>query len=111
MWVVCSIAPGIPFGPNYKSELGQISEGFFSRMEAPRAQSKGVIVFPDGLKYTIDSIGTIKHTWGYLIMEKALSAYIRGTTFLPEATINWYQAWDDAGKGPSAVHDVSERIY
>ena len=38
-------------------------------------------------------------------MAEALSAYVRGSTFLPGipplpiATVNWYQAWGPSGKG------------
>jgi len=57
--------------------------------------------FPWGLKHTIDSIGTIKHTWANDIMADILTAYVRGSIFLPnKGTVNWYQAWDDSGKGP-----------
>ena len=39
-------------------------------------------------------------------MADAISAYVRGTTFLPNTppepivTYTWFQAWDNAGKGP-----------
>jgi len=61
--------------------------------------------FPWGLKYPVQSVGTIKHTWSYKIMADTLSALVRGSTFLPgtptipTATVSWFQAWDDAGKG------------
>ena len=38
-------------------------------------------------------------------MADTLSAYVRGTLFLPNispnarATLSWYQAWDPSGKG------------
>lgn len=41
-------------------------------------------------------------------MADAISAYVRGTIFLPGtppfpiATLNFYQAWDNSGKGPFA---------
>ena len=35
-------------------------------------------------------------------MSEAISAYVRGSTFLPPillATVDWYQGWDPSGKG------------
>ena len=52
-------------------------------------------------------------------MADAISAYVRGTIFLPGtppfpiATLNFYQAWDNSGKGqfifPASCH-VSRHI-
>lgn len=108
---MCSVEPKIPYGPNYKSKQGQISEGFYNRLDAPRAITEGVVIFPGGPKYTVKSVGSIKHTWSQEIMANTLSAYIRGSVFLPDATLSWYQSWDNSGKGSLAVRDVSERIY
>jgi hypothetical protein len=65
------------------------------------------MVFPWGLNMTIQSAGTLKHTWSNKAMADTLSAYVRGSTFLPPipqmpiATVNWYQAWDPSGNGVS----------
>jgi len=92
-------SPFIPYAPNYQGENGQISEGFFSRIDTPRGYTTGKISFPWGLEYDVQSVGTFKHTWSYDIMADAISAYVRGSTYLPGvATVNWYQAWDNSGK-------------
>ena len=117
--VAFSVVPGIPFGPNYKSEQGQISEGFFSRVDAPRAHTEGFMYFPWGQNYTIQSVGSLKHTWGYKTQADALSAYVRGSLLLPnlppipDGTLTWFQAWDNAGKGMFVfpLDGVSRRIY
>ena len=65
------------------------------------------MIFPWGLNYTIQSVGTLKHTWSNKAIADTVSAYVRGSTFLPNipplpiATVNWYQAWDTSGKGLS----------
>jgi hypothetical protein len=64
------------------------------------------MAFPWGLNITVQSVGSLKHTWNNKVMADAISAYVRGSTFLPESpqypivTVNWYQAWDPSGKGP-----------
>lgn len=65
------------------------------------------MTFPWGVTLPVQSVGSIKHTWSYGIMGDTISAYVRGTTFLPSAppipvaTVNWFQVWDSAGtKGP-----------
>ena len=71
----------------------------------PRGHTDGFISFPWGLKYTVQSIGSLKHTWSQEIMADSIAAYVRGTTFLPAvpplpaATLNWFQVWDNSGKG------------
>ena len=103
--VTRSVAPHIPYAPDYQSKQGQIHKGFFSRLDVPRGHSDGVITFSWGLEYPVKSIGTLKHTWSQQIMADTIAAYVRGTTFLPAvpplpaATLNWYQAWDNSGKG------------
>ena len=98
--VACSLSPYTPFGPDYEGVNGQISEGFYSRIEAPRARYTGSLSYPWGQKYKVDSTGTIKHTWSYGIMADVISAYTRGSTFFPGVgTVNWYQAWDTSSKG------------
>ena len=84
---------------------GQLSDGFFSRIEAPRVHTDGYMIFPWGLNITVQSVGTLKHSWSNEVMSDTISAYVRGSTFLPAipplpvATVNWYQAWDPSGKG------------
>lgn len=73
----------------------------------PRGHTEGNIAFPWGLKYPVVSVGSLKHTWSQEIMADAISAYVRGSTFLPgtpslpAATLTWFQAWDNSGKGSS----------
>ena len=56
--------------------------------------------FPWGLKYPVQSVGTLKHTWSYEVMADTVSALVRGSTYLPNiATVNWFQTWDNSGKG------------
>jgi len=78
------------------------------------------MTFPWGFNITIQSVGTLKHTWSNKALADTVSAYVRGSTFLtnipplPFTTVNWYQAWDPCGKGPSVSSsrdDVSRRIY
>lgn len=63
------------------------------------------MIFPWGLNFTVQSVGTLKHTWSYKPIVDTISSYVRGSTFLPNippnpiATLNWYQAWDASGKG------------
>ena len=63
------------------------------------------MTFPWGLNMTVQSAGTLKHTWSNKIKADVISAYVRGSTFLPNlppspiATVNWYQVWDPSGKG------------
>jgi hypothetical protein len=74
-------------------------------MDAPRAHTDGTMIFPWGLQYPVQSVGSLKHTWGYKNMADSLSALVRGTVLLPNllpipvGTLNWFQAWDNAGKG------------
>lgn len=64
------------------------------------------MIFPWGLNVTIQSVGTLKHSWSNKVIADTVSSYIRGSTFLPSipplpiATVNWYQVWDNSGKGP-----------
>ena len=65
------------------------------------------MVFPWGLNVTLQSVGTLKHSWSHKVISDTISAYVRGSTFLPAvpplpvATVNWFQAWDCSGKGLS----------
>jgi hypothetical protein len=63
-----SVEPNIPFAPDYDSVPGQISKDFFSRIDVPRGHSDGYLTFPWGLNITIQSVGTLKHTWSNKIM-------------------------------------------
>jgi hypothetical protein len=82
----------------------------------PRGHSDGYMTFPWGLNITVQSVGTLKHTWSNKIMADTLSAYVRGSTFLPNVppnpitSVNWYQAWDASGKG-AFVYSHPRRIY
>ena len=102
-----SVGPDIPFAPNYNSVPGQISEDFFSRVDLPRGHFDGRMTFPWGLNDTVKSVGSMKHSWSKKVMADTISAYVRGSTFLPAippnpvATVTWFQVWDSAGKGPS----------
>ena len=64
------------------------------------------MILPSGVNITLQSIGSMKHTWSNKRMADAISAYVRGTTFFPNSplapisTVNWFQAWDPSGKGP-----------
>ena len=62
---------------------GQASGGYFSRIEVPRVHTDRYTISPWGQNLTIQSVGTIKHTQSYKIMADAISAYVRGSTFLP----------------------------
>ena len=103
--VVFSFPPGIPFAPDYQNKQGQISEGYFSRVDVPRAHSDGLMVLPWGLNYTLHGVGSLKHSWSNKVKADFISAYVRGTLFLPQlppipvSTVTWFQAWDNAGKG------------
>jgi len=86
----------------------------------PRGHSDGYMVFPWGLNYTVQSVGSLKHTWSDKVMADTLSAYVRGSTFLPNlpplpvATVSWYQAWDPSGNGTFVYllwNDIPWRIY
>lgn len=51
-------------------------------------------------------------------MADTISAYVRGSTFLPAippipvATVTWFQAWDSAGNGAFVLSlFFSQRIY
>lgn len=99
---------------------GQISDGFFSRIDLSRGHTNGYMAFPWGLNITVLSVGSLKHTWNHKVMADAISAYVRGSTFTPEgipspiAAVTWYQAWDPSGKGPSIFSvrgDILRRIY
>jgi hypothetical protein len=63
------------------------------------------MTFPWGLTNVIQSVGSLKHTWSKKVMSDAISAYVRGSTFLaaippdPIATVTWFQTWDSAGNG------------
>lgn len=63
------------------------------------------MIFPWGLNHTIQSVGSIRHTWSNKVMADTVSALVRGSTFLPNlppipiGSLNWFQAWDNAGKG------------
>jgi len=65
------------------------------------------MIFPWGLNVTIGSVGTIKHSWSHKVLSDTISAYVRGSTFLPAVpplpvtTVNWYQAWDCSGNRQS----------
>ena len=115
MVVLYSVEPDIPFVPNYKSRAGQISEGFFSRVDVPRGHTNGYMTFPWGFDVTLRAVGNLKHTWSNEVMADAISAYVRGSTYLPAipplpiATVTWFQAWDSEGKG-SPLPYVSRRI-
>ena len=103
--VACSVEPDIPFAPNYQSIPGKISKDFFSRVEVPRGHTDGHLTLPWGFSLTLKAISSLKHTWSNKIMADAISAYVRGSTFLPHfpslpvATVTWYQAWDSEGNG------------
>jgi len=98
------VKPQVPYVPNYKGVPGLISEDFYSRIEVPRGHASGHIAFPWGEKYDVQAIGNIKHTWSNKIMADTISAYVRGSTYLPSlpslpvTTVSWYQAWDTNGK-------------
>ena len=118
--IYCSVEPGIPFAPDYEYIPGQVSDGFFSRIEVPRGHTDGYMAFPWGFNVTIQSVGTLKHTWSNKVLADTVSAYVRGSTFLPNipplpiTTVNWYQAWDLSGTGPpiSSFRDgVPRRVY
>jgi hypothetical protein len=83
----CSVEPNIPFAPDYDSIPGQIPKDFFSRIDVPRGHSDGYMTFPWGLNITVQSVGTLKHTWSNKVMADTLSAYIRGSTFLPNRVL------------------------
>ena len=63
------------------------------------------MTFPWGLDVTVQSVGSLKHTWSNKFMADTLSAYTRGSTFTvedtpsPITTVTWYQAWDTSGNG------------
>ena len=112
-----SYEPDIPFAPNYKSVPGLISDGIFSRIDIPRGHTNGYMAFSWGLNITVQSVGSLKHTWSNKVMADTLSAYTRGSTFTAEDTsspitaVTWYQAWDPSGNGsfvlsPTIFHDV-----
>ena len=115
--IIYSFEPSIPYAPNYQSKVGQISKDFYSRIEVPRGHTDGEMTFPWGLTVTVQSVGTLKHTWSYKVMADAISSYVRGSTFLPNilpvpiATMNWYQAWDPSGKGTLVFSPPLTRIY
>jgi len=119
-FVPYSIEPDIPFAPGTEHVPGEISKGFFSRIDMPRGHTNGYMTFPWGLNITVMSVASLKHTWSNKVMADAVSAYVRGSTFFPESTQNpivtvtWYQAWDPSGKGLSVFspHDgILQRIY
>ena len=82
-----------------------VSEDFFSRVDVSRGHSDGYMTFPWGLNITMKSVGSLKHTWSDRVISDVISAYVRGSTFLPAipplpaATVTWYQVWDSTGKG------------
>ena len=84
---------------------GQVSEDFFSSIDVPRGHTDGTMIFPSGYNLTVAAVTTVKHTWSKKVIGDAISAYVRGSTFLPEippipvATVNWYQVWDNYGNG------------
>ena len=103
--IPCSVEPSIPYVPNYKGDPGLISPDFYTRMEVPRGHSNGYMILPWGEQITLQAIGNLKHTWSNKIMANTISAYVRGSTYLPNipplpiATVTWYQAWDVYGNG------------
>lgn len=118
--IPCSVEPDIPFAPSYKSVPGQLSEGFFSRLDISRGHTNGYMAFPWGFNLTVMSVASLKHSWSNKVMADVLSAYVRGSTFVPEdtpspiSTVSWYQAWDPSGKGPSVFSlpdGVPRRIH
>jgi hypothetical protein len=102
-------APSIPFGPDYEGKDGQMSKDWFVRIDAPHAHATGKMTFPWGLKYDIESTGTLKHTWSYKIMAEVIAAYVRGSTFFPKiGTVNWYQSWDNSGKEVKSLQYLAQ---
>jgi len=103
--ISCSVEPKVPFASSYNSVPGQISQGLFSRIDVPRGHTDGYIVFPWGSNLTVQSVGSLKHTWSNKPIADTISAYVRGSTFLPNlppipvASLNWYQTWNPSGKG------------
>jgi hypothetical protein len=45
------------------------------------------MTFPWGLNITVQSVGTLKHTWSSKVMADMLSAFVRGSTFLPNRVL------------------------
>lgn len=75
------------------------------------------MTFPWGLSVPIRSVGSLKHTWSNKVMSDAISAYVRGSTFLPAipplpaATVTWFQTWDSAGNGTCVFFGSSWRMF
>ena len=67
----------IPFVPNYKYVPGLISNCIFSRINIPYGHTNGYMTFPWGLNVTIQSVGSLKHTWSNNVMADSLRLYSR----------------------------------
>ena len=80
--------------PSYNSIPGQLSEDFFSRVDVPRGHSNGYLVSSGAHLHCSER----RVTRGNKVTIDMLSAYLRGSTFLPNvppnpiALLNWYQA-------------------
>ena len=72
-----SYEPDIPFVPNYKYVPGLISNCIFSRINIPHGHTNGYMTFPWGLNVTIQSVGSLKHTWSNNVMADSLRLYSR----------------------------------
>jgi len=59
--VTLNVKLSVLLTPNYNPV--QTSEGLFGTVEMPRSHTAGYMIFPWGLNYTIQSVGSLGHPW------------------------------------------------
>jgi len=107
--------PYYPFVPRYEDKRALLVDGYHTSIDVPRGHMNGALRFPWGLEWIVMDVSTVKHSYAEKPIQKLLSSYTRGSTWLgnvpPVSTVNWYHAESSTGKDVDAVFFAKQTVF